>query len=158
MHRLCSVLTPWVVSQFYRSPGCPRSGGSIRRTACTCTSSAHLYQIPTRSKVPNPMSAGSQPHPHGIPDSQRAGGLGASWMFLSSCPELQSSCISYMDPLICLLTLSHSTESTSSPCRTFFFFNCSIVATHSSSLAWEILWTAAPSRLQSMGSQELDTA
>ena len=36
-------------------------------------------------------------------------------------PELQSSCISYMDPLICLLTLSHSTESTSSSWHTCFF-------------------------------------
>ena len=30
------------------------------------------------------------------------------------------------------------------------------VATHSSILAWEILWTEEPARLQSMGSQELD--
>ena len=31
------------------------------------------------------------------------------------------------------------------------------MATHSSTLAWEIPWTEEPSRLQSMGSQELDT-
>ena len=78
--------TPWIRSKFYRSPGCPGLGGSIHRTACTCTSSAHLYQIPIGSKVPNPMTAGSQLHPHGIPDSWRAGGLGASWIFLSSLP------------------------------------------------------------------------
>ena len=30
------------------------------------------------------------------------------------------------------------------------------VATHSSSLAWEISWTGEPSRLQSMGLQESD--
>ena len=30
-------------------------------------------------------------------------------------------------------------------------------ATHSSVLAWEIPWTAEPSRLQAMGLQELDT-
>ena len=30
-------------------------------------------------------------------------------------------------------------------------------ATHSSILAWRIPWTEEPSRLQSMGSQELDT-
>jgi len=29
--------------------------------------------------------------------------------------------------------------------------------THSSILAWEIPWTELPGRLQSMGSQELDT-
>ena len=108
--------TPWIRSPFYRSPGCPGLGGSIHRTACTCTSSAHLYQIPIGSKVPNPMTAGSQLHPHGIPESQRAGGL-EGWehlgYFYLPCPELQSSCISYMDPLICLLTLSHSTESSS---------------------------------------------
>ena len=32
------------------------------------------------------------------------------------------------------------------------------MATHSSILAWEIPWTEEPGRLQSMGSQELDTA
>ena len=32
------------------------------------------------------------------------------------------------------------------------------MATHSSILAWRIPWTEAPSRLQSMVSQELDTA
>ena len=31
------------------------------------------------------------------------------------------------------------------------------MATHSSVLAWETPWTEEPSRLQSMGSQELDT-
>ena len=31
------------------------------------------------------------------------------------------------------------------------------MATHSSILAWKISWTEEPSRLQSMGSQELDT-
>ena len=31
------------------------------------------------------------------------------------------------------------------------------MATHSSMLAWKILWTEEPGRLQSMGSQELDT-
>ena len=31
------------------------------------------------------------------------------------------------------------------------------MATHSSSLAWRIPWTEKPGRLQSMGSQELDT-
>ena len=31
------------------------------------------------------------------------------------------------------------------------------MATHSSILAWEIPWTEEPGRLQSMGSQELDT-
>ena len=31
-------------------------------------------------------------------------------------------------------------------------------ATHSSILAWRILWTEEPGRLQSMGSQELDLA
>ena len=31
------------------------------------------------------------------------------------------------------------------------------MATHSSILAWEILWTEEPGRLQSMGWQELDT-
>ena len=31
------------------------------------------------------------------------------------------------------------------------------VATHSSILAWRIPWTEKPGRLQSMGSQELDT-
>ena len=31
------------------------------------------------------------------------------------------------------------------------------MATHSSVLAWGIPWTEAPSRLQSMGSQESDT-
>ena len=31
------------------------------------------------------------------------------------------------------------------------------VATHSSILVWEILWTEEPSRLQSMGHKELDT-
>ena len=31
------------------------------------------------------------------------------------------------------------------------------VATHSSILAWRIPWTEEPVRLQSMGSQELDT-
>ena len=30
-------------------------------------------------------------------------------------------------------------------------------ATHSSSLAWGILWTEEPGRLQSMGCKELDT-
>ena len=30
------------------------------------------------------------------------------------------------------------------------------MATHSSILAWEILWTEKSGRLQSMGSQELD--
>ena len=30
------------------------------------------------------------------------------------------------------------------------------IATHSSSLAWEIPWTEEPGGLQSMGSQELD--
>ena len=30
------------------------------------------------------------------------------------------------------------------------------MATHSSSLAWEIPWTEEPGRLQSMGSQESD--
>ena len=30
------------------------------------------------------------------------------------------------------------------------------MATHSSTLAWEIPWTEEPGRLQSMGSQELD--
>ena len=30
-------------------------------------------------------------------------------------------------------------------------------ATHSSILTWEIPWTEEPGRLQSMGSQELDT-
>ena len=32
------------------------------------------------------------------------------------------------------------------------------MATHSSILAWRIPWTEEPGRLQSMGSQELDTA
>ena len=32
------------------------------------------------------------------------------------------------------------------------------MATHSSILAWEIPWTEEPDGLQSMGSQELDTA
>ena len=32
------------------------------------------------------------------------------------------------------------------------------MATHSSILAWKILWTEAPSTLQSMGSRESDTA
>ena len=31
------------------------------------------------------------------------------------------------------------------------------IATHSSILAWEILWTEEPGGLWSMGSQELDT-
>ena len=31
------------------------------------------------------------------------------------------------------------------------------MVTHSSSLAWEILWTEEPGRLQSMGLQEADT-
>ena len=31
------------------------------------------------------------------------------------------------------------------------------MATHSSILAWRILWTEGPGGLQSMGSQELDT-
>ena len=31
------------------------------------------------------------------------------------------------------------------------------MVTHSSILAWEILWTEEPGRLQSMGSQELGT-
>ena len=31
------------------------------------------------------------------------------------------------------------------------------MATHSSALAWRILWTEEPGGLQSMGSQELDT-
>ena len=31
------------------------------------------------------------------------------------------------------------------------------MATHSSILAWRILWTEKPGRLQSMGSQESDT-
>ena len=31
------------------------------------------------------------------------------------------------------------------------------MATHSSTLAWRIPWTEKPGRLQSMGSQELDT-
>ena len=31
------------------------------------------------------------------------------------------------------------------------------MATHSSTLAWEILWTEEPGRLQSIGSQESDT-
>ena len=31
------------------------------------------------------------------------------------------------------------------------------MATHSSILAWRILWTEEPGSLQSMGSQELDT-
>ena len=31
------------------------------------------------------------------------------------------------------------------------------MATHSSILAWQIQWTEEPGRLQSMGSQELDT-
>ena len=31
------------------------------------------------------------------------------------------------------------------------------IGTHSSILAWEIPWTEEPSRLQSKGSQELDT-
>ena len=31
------------------------------------------------------------------------------------------------------------------------------VATHSSNLAWEILWTEEPGRLQSVGLQESDT-
>ena len=31
------------------------------------------------------------------------------------------------------------------------------IATHSSILAWEILWTEEPGRLQSMGLQEADT-
>ena len=31
------------------------------------------------------------------------------------------------------------------------------MATHSSILAWKILWTEEPGRLQPMGSQELDT-
>jgi len=31
------------------------------------------------------------------------------------------------------------------------------MATHSSILAWRIPWTEDPGRLQSMGSQELDT-
>ena len=31
------------------------------------------------------------------------------------------------------------------------------MATHSSILAWEILWTEEPGGLHSMGSQELDT-
>ena len=31
------------------------------------------------------------------------------------------------------------------------------MVTHSSMLAWEILWTGEPGRLQSMGSQELNT-
>ena len=31
------------------------------------------------------------------------------------------------------------------------------MATHSSILAWRILWTEEPGRLQSMGSQEWDT-
>ena len=31
------------------------------------------------------------------------------------------------------------------------------MATHSSVLAWKIPWTQEPGRLQSMGSQELDT-
>ena len=30
------------------------------------------------------------------------------------------------------------------------------MATHSSTLAWRILWTEEPGRLQSMGSKELD--
>ena len=32
------------------------------------------------------------------------------------------------------------------------------MATHSSILAWEILWTEEPASLQSMGSQKSDTA
>ena len=32
------------------------------------------------------------------------------------------------------------------------------MATHSSILAWEIPWTEEPGRLQSMGSQRVDTA
>ena len=32
------------------------------------------------------------------------------------------------------------------------------MTTHSSILAWEIPWTEEPGRLQSIGSQELDTA
>ena len=31
------------------------------------------------------------------------------------------------------------------------------MATHSSNLAWEILWTEEPDELQSMGSQDSDT-
>ena len=31
------------------------------------------------------------------------------------------------------------------------------MATHSSVLAWEVSWTEEPGRIQSMGSQELDT-
>ena len=31
------------------------------------------------------------------------------------------------------------------------------MATHSSIIAWEFQWTEEPGRLQSMGSQELDT-
>ena len=31
------------------------------------------------------------------------------------------------------------------------------MVTHSSILAWRILWTEEPGRLQSMGSQELET-
>ena len=31
------------------------------------------------------------------------------------------------------------------------------MAAHSSSLAWKILWTEEPGRLQSMGSKKLDT-
>ena len=32
------------------------------------------------------------------------------------------------------------------------------MATHSSTLAWEIPWTEVPCRLQSMGAEELDTS
>ena len=36
--------------------------------------------------------------------------------------------------------------------------NIMLMATHSSILAWRIPWTEKPGGLQSMGSQELDTA
>ena len=61
------------------------------------------------------------------------------------------------------LTIGHSGKSYAFNIATVLNQDCSrlfysqIMATHSSVLAWEILWTEEPGRLQFMGSPELDT-
>ena len=60
----------------------------------------------------------------------------------------------------CLVTESESSDQNSR--TSFFFFSIAVflekaMAPHSSTLAWKIPWTEEPCRLQSMGSQELDT-